>query len=551
MIKVALISHSGAFTGAEKMLFELARLLQESKEYYPIVFLPENYYDSSFSTMCDRADMETALIPKNDWYVNVNAGNSAAWAAETIRKTHELAEQLRAQDIGLVVCNTMTSLVPSLAAREAQIPSILWIHGILDSFLIPAKYSVQSRMIYDRLLMYLSDAVVCCSDWTKQYYEPLCLRPICTINNWSEHPRDSVRIQCNNTFVCLNTFDHHKGVITLLKAAVLLKERYTFKLELYGTGTEESALRKFVRNNALKEYVIFKGRTTHVDEVYKNSFCLVQPSYIEPFGLTITEAMSHGRPVIAARSGGPDTIVKDSETGFLVPARDEEALAEKMAYFLEHPDTAEAFGKAGKKRYQELFSPERGKQEFFKVFETVLSRQTAWTQTDTLMKDLLWHQLQTQSSGMVSQPSLSITSSGITYQEAQLCFSGPIKRKRCYRVSCARAEINAVKMIFTSHDSKPLNGKLLVRLMQGGVQIASGTADLANIKKEDWTTIPVKSQNAFSGNTLTVEISFEYQAGSGIVGVYEDRGNRGFWFKVFHKLGIPIQGMDALIIQME
>ena len=64
-------------------------------------------------------------------------------------------------------------------------------------------------------------------------------------------------------------------------------------------------------------------------ELYKNADAFVLASRSETFGVVLIEALSAGLPVIAARSGGPEDFVDDSN-GLLVPADDIAALADAM-----------------------------------------------------------------------------------------------------------------------------------------------------------------------------------------------------------------------------
>lgn len=76
----------------------------------------------------------------------------------------------------------------------------------------------------------------------------------------------------------------------------------------------------------------------------------------EPFGRVIVEAMFAGKPVVATAAGGPLEIVRDGETGILVPPGDPAALAEGIRGLLEAPTLAQAMGRAGRHRAQEKFS---------------------------------------------------------------------------------------------------------------------------------------------------------------------------------------------------
>lgn len=81
-------------------------------------------------------------------------------------------------------------------------------------------------------------------------------------------------------------------------------------------------------------------------EIYRKASVLVFPSLCEGFGMVITEAMSQGLPVITTpNTAGPD-LIKDYQNGFIVPVRDAEALAEKMAWCLDNPRMLGDMGRA-------------------------------------------------------------------------------------------------------------------------------------------------------------------------------------------------------------
>ncbi|MEP6749982.1 MAG: glycosyltransferase family 4 protein [Bacteroidota bacterium] len=76
-------------------------------------------------------------------------------------------------------------------------------------------------------------------------------------------------------------------------------------------------------------------------------FCL--PSIVEGRALVMQEAMSQGLPiVITANTGGQDLITRNGETGFLVPVRSPQAIAEKLAWMLDHRAETKEMGKKAK-----------------------------------------------------------------------------------------------------------------------------------------------------------------------------------------------------------
>ena len=67
-----------------------------------------------------------------------------------------------------------------------------------------------------------------------------------------------------------------------------------------------------------------------VISLYQKALLVILPSVWEPFGYICTEAMACGKPLVATRSGGPEEIIVDGRTGFLIPPNDPFSLAEKI-----------------------------------------------------------------------------------------------------------------------------------------------------------------------------------------------------------------------------
>ena len=91
--------------------------------------------------------------------------------------------------------------------------------------------------------------------------------------------------------------------------------------------------------NALgvSDIIIFTGRVLKKNSLYySTSDIVVAPSLQEAFGLTITEAMACGKPVIGTRVGGiPDQIV-DGHNGFLVEPKNPSEIAQKIIWIIEN-----------------------------------------------------------------------------------------------------------------------------------------------------------------------------------------------------------------------
>jgi glycosyltransferase involved in cell wall biosynthesis len=122
-----------------------------------------------------------------------------------------------------------------------------------------------------------------------------------------------------------------KGIDILIKAMPLvLKKIPLAKLMIVGQGAEEPYLKELVRRMSLTEQVHFKNVTEQTQEYLPGFDVFVLPSLMEGLGLSAMEAQACGIPVVATRVGGLVDVVEDGKTGYLVPARDEHALAVRI-----------------------------------------------------------------------------------------------------------------------------------------------------------------------------------------------------------------------------
>lgn len=110
--------------------------------------------------------------------------------------------------------------------------------------------------------------------------------------------------------------------------------------------------------------------------LYRNAQLFVLSSNEEGLGLVLAEAMASGTPVVSTDCGGPSTLIEDGKTGFLVPTGDAEALADRMAHVLTHPEKARALGQAGRERVESKFSVEAAGERFLRVYDELVADQS-------------------------------------------------------------------------------------------------------------------------------------------------------------------------------
>jgi trehalose synthase len=110
-----------------------------------------------------------------------------------------------------------------------------------------------------------------------------------------------------------------------------------------------------------------------VNALQRRADVVVQKSVAEGFGLTVSEAMWKGRPVVASRVGGIQDQIEDGLTGWLVAPTDLAAFGDRVTALLVDPHAAERMGAAAQTRVRDRFLGPRHLGEYVDLLERVLS----------------------------------------------------------------------------------------------------------------------------------------------------------------------------------
>jgi len=148
-----------------------------------------------------------------------------------------------------------------------------------------------------------------------------------------------------------------KGIVEYAAAARRLKDRYPaarFVL-LGGLDTNPGGLDRRQVEAWVAEGVLEWPGHVPVRPWMEQASVFVLPSYREGVPLSTQEAMAMGRPVITTDVPGCRETVRDGVNGYLVPARDVEALAEAMRRFLDDPGRVAPMGSASRRIAEQCF----------------------------------------------------------------------------------------------------------------------------------------------------------------------------------------------------
>jgi len=177
-----------------------------------------------------------------------------------------------------------------------------------------------------------------------------------------------------------------KGYEHLLAAAAMLRDRLPGRFHFAIAGQPDRAglqeqLQAEHRRLGLEGVVSFLGYRADTLELLRGADLYALSSTTEGFPLAPLEAMAVGLPVVATRSGGPEELIRDGQTGLLVPPGQPLALADAIARLADDRRLRRDLAAAAREMVCERFSIESMVARYAELYETTLNgvRQRRWS----------------------------------------------------------------------------------------------------------------------------------------------------------------------------
>jgi glycosyltransferase involved in cell wall biosynthesis len=167
-----------------------------------------------------------------------------------------------------------------------------------------------------------------------------------------------------------------KGLRDTIRAvAILAKEGRAVTLDVVGDGPERAPAEALARELGVADRVRFRGHVPEAETAafYLTSGMLVFPTEREGFSMTIFQALAAGLPILTTRVNAAADWLVEPDHVLWIPAGDPNAVAQKIAWLLDHPETAERMTSLGPAR-AELFDEEALAIEAIDRYTSLLQR---------------------------------------------------------------------------------------------------------------------------------------------------------------------------------
>jgi len=370
-------SHSSELGGAELCLAELVEQMTSRFGTLFTVVLPS---DGPLRERVESMGASTVIIESPWWCADPALPASAVTEDElAIGFLHlrRALPELGSRSPDAVLTSTVTIPWGAVAAAALDRPHVWWVHeyGRRDhGFEFLYGYEESVALIVDA-----SSHVIATSQAVREELFPGVPPEKCSVASYAPDVRPSgADVPAGfwrpgaTRLIHTGRVVRTKGQEDALRAVKLLAEGGR-DVELCVVGAMDpdaeyaSRLLDYVRDAGIADRVHFLGSVADVIPLIREAHISLTCSRHEAYGRVTSEAMLLETPVIGTATGGTAELIQDGFDGFLYPPGDAAALADKVAFFVDHPDEIAPFGKRAADNMHRKIEADRVDTRFFDV----------------------------------------------------------------------------------------------------------------------------------------------------------------------------------------
>jgi len=382
-VRALYVNHTSRISGGELSLLSLLKALPSSMQ--ATVACPEG----PLAHRLRGQGVDVALIRGTDGSLRLHPTRTARALMEMGRAAMQVRKVAAATRADLIHANSIRAgIIATGAASASGRPTIVHVRDCLPS----GRASALSLRVIGR-----ADALIANSAYTRSTLGPgrdaahvvhnavdlarfeqvhltpaearlrlgLCksrpvLAVIAQITPWKGQD-DAIRIAAD-------LIDVHPELQLLLVGS----PKFTSDATRYDNTAYFESLRRQIIELGLTGSVHVLGEREDVPEILRATDLLLVPSWEEPFGRTIIEAMASGVPVVATNVGGPPEILDEGPCGLVLPPRQPQVWAKEIERLLSDPVRLNTMCKRGQDAARRRFCMERHVSEVLEVYESVL-----------------------------------------------------------------------------------------------------------------------------------------------------------------------------------
>jgi glycosyltransferase involved in cell wall biosynthesis len=364
------LSATNFFGGPEKQIIGHALAVNRERFAVSVAAFAEDQQETELVRRAIVAGLEGWTVPVRNAY--------------DPRAPRRIARLLAREDIALLVThNYRSNLLGRIAARAHGIPHLTVSRGW-------TKENLKVRLYHwlDKRTLHKSDCIVCVSQNKKNELSAagipssrLIVIPNAVDINDDSPPTIDWRKKygwekSTRLVVCAGRLSFEKGPDLFLAAArdICTNDPQT-RFIIFGDGPLAGELSRQIMQNGLGDMVKLGGHVPELSRELPGFDLLVNPSRMEGLPNIILEAMVARLPVVATAVGGVGELIKDRQTGRLVPP-DAHALAAAVIMALAAPETAKLWATRAWELARDTYSFAAQARRYEELYDRLLTRKT-------------------------------------------------------------------------------------------------------------------------------------------------------------------------------
>jgi glycosyltransferase involved in cell wall biosynthesis len=290
-----------------------------------------------------------------------------------LARTWSLETKIKNYNIDLVYTNSLTCIDGAFAAYRMQVPHIWHLHenikrntGLRPYLSLSVIYFIANKLTSHFIAV---SNIVASPFFTAirnnkvdVVYNATNLSSFDNIPSTLIH--EELALSKNTRLIAMIGGAPIKGHKIFIEAAqILLTQKPNRNVAFILIGTFETTylatLKQYINSTVAPHLFYFLGQRDNIPDDLRSIYTLVLASESEGLPRVVIEAMAAGKPVVATRCGGPEELVVDGKTGYLVQCNDSAIIAHKLIYLLDNPAMAQEMGNCGRKKAETDFTMDR------------------------------------------------------------------------------------------------------------------------------------------------------------------------------------------------
>jgi glycosyltransferase involved in cell wall biosynthesis len=366
-VRVVYANHTSQVSGAEWSLLTLMKGLPP--EYTPMLACPSG----DLAEAGRELGVPVRIIAGTDGSLRFHAVHTTRALYDAGSTTRELVRLSREFRPDLVHANSIRAgLIAAAAAGQSRVPTIAHVHDRLPQTRVPTLMLKRMVRAVDGLFAcssYVAEPLLALNPPTpvKVVYNPVDVSRFDPSAISRETARSRLGLdQSTAVLVMVAQIIPWKAQDDAIRILAELKRehpdvclllvgspKFTSRAARWDSEAFASRLDRLILSLGVQEEVRCLGERDDVPEILRAADIVLVPSWQEPFGMCVIEAMAMELPVLATNVGGPREVITDGKDGLLLPPQEPTTWAAAASRLLRQAELRTSIGRAARERVVE------------------------------------------------------------------------------------------------------------------------------------------------------------------------------------------------------